>query len=134
MSDEQAPPTEPPPHQTGEHTVHQATNVEVKRSAWGAWIAAAISGFIGAGGSVAFLVGFADSMRADARAEATRVDMVTAQRLDVVKGDVDVVKVRLEAVDAGVRGDMRRLEQKIDDATKAQDVKYDRILQELRKR
>lgn len=53
------------------------------------------------GGGAAFLVGYASTVRAEARAEVAAGVSVVAQKADVVKGDVEALKQRVEAVDAG---------------------------------
>lgn len=116
---------------TGEHL---ALNTEVKR--WGIIpaVVAGLSAVLGTGGIIAFLVGYAGSVRAEAKDVAKGEVTVIAQRLDVIKGDVESVKTRVEAIDAGVSKDIRRLEQKIDDNAKEQRAMMGELLREVKKR
>jgi hypothetical protein len=122
---------------TGEHP---ATHEEVRR--WG-WVHALL-GSVGVGGIgavIVFLVSYAGSVEAKSVAAAHAVAVVQAQRIDVLKGDVDVVKVRLEAVDAGVARRLDELEKKVEAAQRrseqradAQEAMLREVLREVRKR
>lgn len=127
---------------TGEvPAVHLATNTEVKR--WGLVpaVVAGLASVLGTGGIISFLLGFAGESRAQAVRAAEQIITVQSSRIDVLKGDVDIVKVRLEAVDAGVAENMRRLEQKVEESDRRSQARADEqekilheVLREVRKR
>lgn len=117
--------------QSGEHP---ATNLEVKR--WGVVpaVVAGLSAVLGTGGIIAFLVGYAGTVKAESRAAAKEEAQIVAQRFDVIKGDVEVLKLQVATIDAGVSKDIRRLEQKIDDNAKEQREVMREVLREVRKK
>ncbi len=127
------PPPRPPDagdHPTGEHL---ALSTEVRR--WGIIpaVVAGLSAVLGTGGIIAFMIGWSSDVEAKARTAAKEEAQIVSQRFDVLKGDVEVVKIQVATVDAGVSKDIRRLEQKIDDNAKEQRAMSAEILRRLPK-
>jgi hypothetical protein len=95
----------------------------------------------GAGGAIVFLLAFAGESRAQAVKAAEGIASVQAQRIDVVKGDVDALKARVEAVDAGTTKavqDLRdHVDRKLDALMEAREKDRElmlRVLTEVKKR
>lgn len=74
----------------------------------------AVSTVLGSGGSVVFLLGFAERVEAKSVAAAQALATVQGQRVDVLADEQKIQKARLESIDAGVAETVRRLEKKID--------------------
>lgn len=113
---------------------HPATNGEVKRWGWAHIVAAVVSAVGGSGGAIVFLLGYAHDVEARSLDAARHEVVLVAQRIDAMKTDSDATKIRLEAIDAGVAKDIRRLEQKIDDNAREQRAQMQEILREVKKR
>lgn len=95
----------------------------------------------GTGSAIVFLLSFAGESRAQAVVAAQAIASVQGQRLDVVKGDVDALKTRIEAVDAGVAAKVQQLEEKVEKAAQRSEQRADeqekllrQLLVEVKKR
>ena len=95
----------------------------------------------GTGSAIVFLLAFAGESRAQAVVAAQAIASVQGQRLDVVKGDVDALKTRIEAVDAGVAAKVQQLEEKVEKAAQRSEQRADeqekllrQLLVEVKKR